>query len=109
MAPLPFYRQPYSRLHPFDVSAIDVAGPYYIKIGRSMVKRWLLVICCATVGAIHSEMIDLMDTSSFLLAIERFLAVRPRSSVFLADKGTNFRGGKTALENKPAKDQIDLE
>jgi hypothetical protein len=109
MAPLPFYRQPSSRLHPFDVSAIDVAGPYDIKIGRSMVKHWLLVIRCATVGAIHCEMIDSMDASSFLLAIERFLAVRPRPSVFLADNGRNFRGGKTALENKPAKDQIDLE
>jgi hypothetical protein len=109
MAPLPFYRQPSSTLHLFDVSAIDVAGPYYIKIERSIVKRWLLVICCATVGAIHCEMIDSMDTSSFLLAIERFLAVRPPLSVFLTDNGTNFRGGKTALENKPAKDQIDLE
>jgi hypothetical protein len=109
MAPLPFYRQPSSTLHLFDVSAIDVAGPYYIKIERSIVKRWLLVICCATVGAIHCEMIDSMDTSSFLLAIERFLAVRPPLSVFLADNGTNFRGGKTALENKPEKDQIDLE
>jgi hypothetical protein len=109
MAPLPFYRQTSSRLHRFDVSAIDVAGPYYIKIGRSMVKRWLLVICCATVGAIHCEMIDSMDTSSFLLAIERFLAVRPRPSVVLADNGTKFRGSETALENKPAKDQIDLE
>jgi hypothetical protein len=29
--------------------------------------------------------------------------------VYLAANGTNFRGGKTALENKPAKDQIDLE
>jgi hypothetical protein len=54
-------------------------------------------------------MIDSMDMSSFLLAIERFLAVRPRLSVFLADNGTNFRGGETALENIPAKDQIDLE
>jgi hypothetical protein len=102
-------RQPSSRLHTFDVSAVDVAGPYYIKIGKSMVKRWLLVIQCATVEAIHCKMIDSMDTSSFLLAIERFLAVRPRPSVYLADNGTNFRGGDTALENKPAKEQIDLE
>jgi hypothetical protein len=65
MAPLLFYRQPSSRLHPFNVSAIDVAGPYNIKIGRSMVKRWLLVIRCATVWAIHCKMIDSMDTSSF--------------------------------------------
>jgi hypothetical protein len=54
-------------------------------------------------------MIDSMDTSSFLLAIKRFLAARPRPSVFLAYNGTNFQGGKTALENKPAKNQIDLE
>jgi hypothetical protein len=72
MAPLPLYRQPSSRIHPFDMSAIDVAGPYYIKIERSMVKRWLLVICCATVWAIHCKMINSMDTSSYLLAIERF-------------------------------------
>jgi hypothetical protein len=53
-------------------------------------------------------MMDSMDTSSFLLAIERFLAVRTRPSVFLADNGMNFRGGETASENKPAKVQIDL-
>jgi hypothetical protein len=52
--PLPFFRQPLARLHPFDVMAIDIAGPYQIKIGRSMVKHWLLIFRCSTVGAIHS-------------------------------------------------------
>jgi hypothetical protein len=52
-------------------------------------------------------MLDSMDTSSFLLAIERFLAVRPRPSVFIADNGSNFRGGDSALHLDKGK-QIDL-
>jgi hypothetical protein len=51
------------------------------------------------VGAVHFEMIDIMDTSSFLLAVEQFLAVRPRPSVIIADNGTNFRGGAAALQD----------
>jgi hypothetical protein len=62
-----------------------------------MVKCWLLIFRCSTVGAIHCKMIDSMDTSSFLLAVERFLAVRPRPSTIRADNGTNFRGGDSAL------------
>jgi hypothetical protein len=84
MAPLPFFRLPTARLHAFDHSAIDVAGPYDVikdKMEGEGVddklpgKRWVLVIRCATVVAVHLEMIDTMDTVLFLLAIEQFLAV----------------------------------
>jgi hypothetical protein len=73
-----------------------------------MVKRWLLVIRCSTTGAIHLEMIDYMDTSSFLLPIEIFLALRPRPSVFIADNGSNFKGGDSALQGITEKGQINL-
>jgi hypothetical protein len=53
-------------------------------------------------------MIDSMDISSFLLAVERFLAVRPRPSTIIADNGTNFRGGNSALMESAEKNQIDL-
>jgi hypothetical protein len=108
MAPLPFYRMPSARLHPFDHSAIDVAGHFQTKIGRSMVKRWLLVICCSTTGAVHLEMIDYMDTSSFLLAVERFLALRPGPSVFIADNGTNFKIGDSALQGITEKGLVEI-
>jgi hypothetical protein len=68
---------------------VDKAGPYQIKIDRSMVKCWLLIFRCSTVGAIHCKMIDSMDTSSFLLAVERFLVVRPIPSTIIADNGTS--------------------
>jgi hypothetical protein len=88
MAPLPFFRLPTVRLHAFDHSAIDVAGSYNVfkdKTGGDIVednlsgKRWVLVMRCAMVGAVHLVMIDSMDTEWFLLAIERFHAVSTKT------------------------------
>jgi hypothetical protein len=105
MAPLPFFRLPSLRLHPFDHCAIDVAGPFMITHLGEKHKRWMLVFRCSTVGAVYLEMFDSMDTSSFLMAVERFLAVRPRPTVFLADNGSNFKGGLSTLKGR---DQIDV-
>jgi transposase InsO family protein len=107
MAQLPFFRLPSSRLHLFDHSAIDVAGPFVIHFEKQTYKVWMLVICCCTVGAVHWEMMNSIRTSSFLMSAERFIAVQPRPTVFLADNGTNFRGAETRL-NRKAKDQIDI-
>jgi hypothetical protein len=52
MAPLPFFRLPSAKLHPFEFAAVDVAGPYYIIEHKEMHKRWLLVIRCRTIGEI---------------------------------------------------------
>jgi hypothetical protein len=59
-------------------------------------------------GAVHLEMIDYMDTSSFLLAVKRLLALRPRPSVFIADSGTSFKGGDLALQGMTGKGRINL-
>jgi hypothetical protein len=53
-------------------------------------------------------MIDYMDTSGFLLAVEGFLALRPRHSSLTADDGTNFKGGESALKSTAEKGQINL-
>jgi hypothetical protein len=109
MVPLSFFRLPTSKLHPFNYSAIDVAGPFVITITKCKItttyKRWLLVIRCVTVGAVHLEMLNSMTEVSFLMAMERFLALRPRPSVILADNRTNFRGGDNKLNDK---NQIDI-
>jgi hypothetical protein len=41
--------------------------------------------------------------------VERFLALRPRHSVFIADNGTNFKGGDSALQGITEKGQINLD
>jgi hypothetical protein len=53
-------------------------------------------------------MIASMDTSSFLLAIERFLAFRPHPSVFVCNQGTNFKGGESSLQERAERKQINL-
>jgi hypothetical protein len=63
--------------------------------GRAMAS---IVIRCSRMGIVHLKMIDYMDTSSFLLAVKRLLALRPRPSVFIADSGTSFKGGDLALQ-----------
>jgi hypothetical protein len=103
MAPLPFYRMPSAILHQFYHSAINVARPFQTKIGRSVIKRWLLVGRCSTTGAVHLKMIDYMDTSSFLLPVEGFLALRPRHSGFIADDGTKFKGRRVSSEKHSGK------
>jgi hypothetical protein len=108
MAPLPFYRMTSAMLRRFYHSAINVAGPFQTKIGRSVVTRWLLVGRCSTTGAVHLGMIDYIDTSGFLLAVEGFLALRPRHSSFTADDGANFKGGESALKSTAEKGQINL-
>jgi hypothetical protein len=105
MAPLPFFRHPSSKLHPFEYTAVDLAGPFSVTEMKVVHKCWLLALRCATLGAVQLEMIDLMNTLSFLMAMERFLLVRPRPSVLLADNGTSFHGAETALEGK---DQISM-
>jgi hypothetical protein len=67
-----------------------------------------IVIRCSTTGAVHLEMIDYMDTSSFLIAVKRLLALRPRPSVFIADIATNFKRGDSALQGITEKGQINL-
>jgi hypothetical protein len=67
-----------------------------------------IVIRCSTTRAIHLDMIDYVDTLSFSLAVNRWLALRPRPSVFIADSGTNFKGGDSALQDRAEKGQINL-
>jgi hypothetical protein len=67
-----------------------------------------IVIRCSTTGAVHLDMMDCVDTLGFLLAVDGWLALRPRPSVFMADGGTNFGGGDSAVQDRAKKGQIDL-
>jgi hypothetical protein len=62
VAPLPFFKLPSAKLHPFEFAPVDVAGPYYITEHRETHKLWLLVIRYTTIGAVQLEMLDNMNT-----------------------------------------------
>jgi hypothetical protein len=59
-------------------------------------------------GSVHIEVIDYVESSSFLLAVERLLALRPHPLVFIADNGTGFEGGESALQGITEMGQMNL-
>ncbi|XP_062703497.1 uncharacterized protein LOC134285955 [Aedes albopictus] len=101
MAPLPAVRvTPYVR--PFTFIGIDYCGPFMIRIGRSNVKRWVVLITCLTVRAVHLEIASSMSSESCKMAIRRFIARRGAPQEIYSDQGTNFVGASKELQAEVA-------
>ena len=65
---------------PLTNVGIDVFGPWAVQTRRTIggaanSKCWGLVFLCMASGAIHIVLVETMDTSSFLCALRRFLAI----------------------------------
>ena len=65
--------------------------------GAAQSKRWAVVFTCLTIRAIHIELIESMDASSFINALRRFFAVRDPAAQLRSDNGTNFVGACNEL------------
>ena len=89
---------------PFTNVGFDVFGPWTVhtrktRRGTTNSKCWELVFTCLTSRAVHIEVLESMDTSSFICALRRFFALRGPASLLRCDRGTNFIGGKSELED----------
>ncbi|KAI4894290.1 hypothetical protein NFI96_004725 [Prochilodus magdalenae] len=88
---------------PFTNVGIDVFGPWSISTlrtrgGVANSKRWAVIFTCLSVRAVHIELIEAMDTSSFINALRRFLAIRGPVKLIRSDCGTNFKGACRELD-----------
>lgn len=83
---------------PFYSTGVDCFGPYLIKIGRRHEKRWGIIFKCLTTRAVYLDLLYQMDTDSFLMALRRFISRRGKPFEIISDQGTNFRGGRKALQ-----------
>ncbi len=66
---------------PFTNIGLDVFGPWTIATrrtrgGAANSKRWAVLSTCLSIHAVHIDLIESMDTSSFINALRRFFAVR---------------------------------
>lgn len=94
-----------SQAPPFTHSGIDVCGPFEIKTGVSTRrgsgtdKMWVLVITCLYSRATHCEILPSMDTSTFINAYRRFVALRGPCKRLVSDCGTNFVAARNLESN----------
>ena len=83
----------------FTSTGLDFMGPLYVKVKRSSVKRWACVFTCMSSRAIHIEVVDSLDTDSFINALRRFIARRGRPKVICSDNGSNFVSANKELRS----------
>lgn len=70
-------------------------GPWIISShrtrgGLSHSKWWIVIFTCMSLRDIHIEVIESLNTSSFINALRCFLAVRGPVKHICSDRGTNF-------------------
>ena len=97
MCPLPAARL-MAFVPPFTHTGVDLAGPYEIKIGRSHVKRWIVLFTCLTVRAIHLEVAHNLTSDAFILCLRNFINRRGECHHLYSDCGTNFQGANKELK-----------
>lgn len=88
---------------PFTNVGLDVFGPWKIATrrlrgGTANAKRWSLIFTCLSSRAIHLEVLETLEASSFICALRRFLAIPGLVKKLRCDQGTNFVGGKSQLD-----------
>ncbi len=84
---------------PFWSIGVDCFGPFTVKIGRRMEKRWGILFKCLTTRCINLELLDSMDADTFLMAFRRFVSCRGKPLELISDCGTNFKAGEAELRN----------
>jgi len=85
---------------PFTHTGTDCFGPFLVRKGRSNLKRYGIVFTCLTSRAVHIEVMDSMETDSFINALRRFTARRGPVKSIRSDNGTNLVGAEKVLRQE---------
>ncbi|KAF6199277.1 hypothetical protein GE061_007303 [Apolygus lucorum] len=100
MADLPSVRL--ENLRPFSSIATDFAGPFMMKSSSrrnsAHSKGYLAIFVCLEVKAVHLELAADLSTDGFLRVLDRFVARRGLCRKIYCDRGTNFVGSSSHLE-----------
>ena len=83
---------------PFCYCGVDMFGPFLVKEGRKIHKRYGAIFTCLCSRAIYIETTNSMTTDSFIQALMRFISRRGNIGIIRSDNGSNFIGASTELK-----------
>ena len=81
----------------FSFVGVDLYGPIYVKLGRSEVKRYGCIYTCLTTRAIHLEVLNNLESDTFINGFIRFTCRRGYPTKIWSDNGTNLVGSRAEL------------
>ena len=82
---------------PFTYTGIDYFGPFNVKEGRKLHKRYGVVFTCLVSRAVHLETSNSLETDSFIDALQRFICRHGPIKEIRCDNGTHFVGAEREL------------
>ena len=88
---------------PFTCVGVDCLGPFFVRRGRSEVKRYGVLFTCLAIRAVDVEVVHSLDTGSFINALIRFIARRGQPKEIRSDNGSNFVCGERELREAIAR------
>ena len=96
MSDLPKERLAYQS-PPLTNTGVDYFGPFYVTVRRTTEKMWGFTFTFLTIRAVHFEIDTSMDTSFYVMGVERFVSRRGTPEMIWSDIGTNFIGAEKEL------------
>ena len=82
---------------PFTFTALDCFKPFDVRRDGTRVKHYYVMFACLTLRAVHMEVVNSLDTDSFINVLCRFIARRSQPKEIHLDNGNNFVKGETDL------------
>ena len=82
---------------PFTYCAVDMFGPFVVKVKRSDMKSYGAMFTCLASRAVHIEVAHSLSTDSFIQALRRMVARRGNVRQIRSDNGSNFVGAEQEL------------
>ncbi|XP_063543760.1 uncharacterized protein LOC134752112 isoform X2 [Cydia strobilella] len=95
---LPAERANYST--PFTYTGIDYFGPVYIDTEKGQQKRWICLMTCLAVRAIHMEVVKNLTADECIMALRRFIATRGVPVTIVSDNALYFKLSSEILKSE---------